>query len=346
MAKAGKIDLHFFKRNIRGFCGFERAEILQGPAFGVDISVVAIDAHKALIAASDPMSFIPAIGAKASAWLSVVLTANDIFTSGWAPQWAQIVLNLPDTMRSETFQNYWQYLHRFCREQKIGITGGHTGFVPEQTSTFIGGITLFSIVPQNKIFTSDKARERDVIIMTNYAAMLSTAILALSFPQTVKKQLGYDVYAQCEKKFYQTSVKKEAFLSAGCIGVSAMHDVTEGGIIGAVYEMMRASGKGFEITKEKILTDDATRKMSQLFGYDAAQSVGAGSLIITIHPENAGKLKEILRANNIACSAIGTVQAPDFGCKIRDGNKISEYQPLEKDTYWAAFYKALNEGWQ
>lgn len=346
MAKAGKINLDFFKQNISEKCGFQRPEILMKPKFGVDVSVIDLGSGKILISASDPMSFIPGLGAKDSAWLSVVLTSNDIATSGYAPQFAQVVLNLPDTMSGEEFKDYWDYTHHYCDELQISIVGGHTGFVPGQNSTFAGGITMFAVGDIGKYFTSANAKDGDLIIMTKSAAMMSTAILSKSFPETVKEHFGEDFWLKISSKFEQTSVLKEALIAANSDGVTAMHDVTEGGIFGAVYEMMQASDKGFEIDESKIIIDEETGKMSELFGYDAFQSVGAGSLIITVKPHGAEDLLTKLNSENISCAVIGTVKEKNSGYRIISEHEIKEYKHPETDSYWAAFYNALQKNWK
>lgn len=346
MAKAGKINLDFFKQNISEKCGFQRPEILMEPKFGVDVSVVDLGSEQILISASDPMSFIPGLGAKDSAWLSVVLTSNDIATSGYSPQFAQVVLNLPDTMSGEEFTDYWDSIHHYCNELQISIVGGHTGFVPGQNSTFAGGITMFAVGEKGKYFTSANAQEGDLIVMTKSAAMISTAILAKSFPETVKEHFGEEFWLKTSSKFEQTSVLKEALIAANSEGVNAMHDVTEGGILGAVYEMMQASDKGFEIDESKIIIDEETRKMSELFGYDAFRSVGAGSLIITVKSDFAESLLTELHSENISCAVIGTVKEKNSGNRIISEHEIKEYEHPETDPYWAAFYNALQKNWK
>src|SRR3546814_18921489 len=102
----------------------------------------------AMAMTSDPLSLIPSLGLEASAWLSVHLMANDMATTGYAPQYAQFVLNLPETLSSADFEAYWQYIHRYCTEIGTAITGGHTGKVAGQNSTVSGGGTMVAIAQE------------------------------------------------------------------------------------------------------------------------------------------------------------------------------------------------------
>ncbi len=47
----------------------------------------------------------------------------------------------------------------------------------------------------------------------------------------------------------------------GVFGVSAMHDVTEGGVLGAVWEMCEASGLGCIIEEKALPVEEVTQKI-------------------------------------------------------------------------------------
>ena len=60
------------------------------------------------------------------------------------------------------------------------------------------------------------------------------------------------------------SVQSEAAVAVTS-GVSAMHDVTEGGIFGALWEMAEASGVGLEIDLKKIPIRQETVEVCEVF---------------------------------------------------------------------------------
>src|SRR3954463_12319660 len=125
--KTGKIHDEFFKTLIYPFCGSRRAEVLTPPQYGVDVSLISMPNGYDMALTSDPLTLIPTMGLQESAWLSVVLMANDMATTGKAPMYAQFVLNLPATLSSADFDIYWKHIHTFCEEMGTAITGGHTG---------------------------------------------------------------------------------------------------------------------------------------------------------------------------------------------------------------------------
>ena len=75
---SGKITSSSFKAILLPQLGCERTEVIVGPQYGVDNSIIDMGNNIGMAVSSDPLSLIPNIGPKASAWLSVHLLANDI----------------------------------------------------------------------------------------------------------------------------------------------------------------------------------------------------------------------------------------------------------------------------
>ena len=348
--ETGKIQNSFFKEKVFPFCGAVRSEVVIGPEYGVDVSIVNLPNGLAMAMTSDPLSLIPTLGLRESAWLSVQLMANDMATTGFAPQYAQFTLNLPTTLGVHDFELYWQYIHEFCERLGIAITGGHTGRFEGINSTIAGGGTMITVAPGEQIITSKGAEAGDVLIMTKECALIATSILALSFPETVIKSCGSDIQEQAAKLFYETSAV-EAGLAAGEFhrhthSVTAMHDVTEGGILGAIYEMAHASGCGVVINESAIPLGEPQKKIGALFNIDPLYCVGAGAMIITAKADKASLLVEHLAKNNVKATVIGSVTAPSEGLKIHRGQDVIELQHPGADPYWSAFFEAFAKGWK
>ena len=345
----GKVDAKIFKEDLRDNCGAERSEVVQGPSFGVDTAVIDLGDGNALAASSDPLSLIPSMGMEVSAWLSVHLLANDMATTGFPPQYAQFVLNLPTGLARSDFNTYWQHIHQICEKQGIAITGGHTGQVPGLDSTIAGGGTMFLTAPKNQILTTKGARAGDKIIMTKSAALSSTSLLARAFPKMVAKTLGQDVQQKAADNFWQISVLKESAIAMETLDANvtlhAMHDVTEGGILGALDEMATASNLGFEVHVEAIPVQDETRKVADMFEIDPLLSIGSGSLLMAVAPEVETQLVDSLKVLDINATGIGTL-TQEKGKSITQNGKKTPFQFDGTDPYWAAFFRAFTAGWQ
>lgn len=348
--KLGKIEHHLFEEFIFNKCGHPRKEVIAGAQFGVDVSLIDLQNGMAMAMTSDPLSLIPSLGLQESAWLSVHLMANDMATTGFAPKYGQFVLNLPATFSKNDFKTYWQYMHDYCMQINVAITGGHTGFIEGQNSTIAGGGTLVTIAPKEKILLSKSAKVGNAILVTKSCAISSAAILAMSFPEKVKHLVGNEIHQLACESFYQTSSLKDALVAVGENNqhseITAMHDVTEGGVLGAIYELAVASGNGAIIYSDRLPIEEVQASVCNIFELDPRYCIGAGSMIITCEREKADEVISRLAKSNIPCVAVGELCEKQNGIMIIENDKKSELNYFEEDPYWAAFFNALKNGWK
>lgn len=348
--KIGKIEKDLFEAFIAHQCGYPRSEVIAGPEFGVDVSVVDLGNDKAMTLTSDPLSLIPSLGLEESAWLSVHLMANDMATTGFAPMYGQFVLNLPSTFSEVEFQRYWSYIHRYCQKLEMTITGGHTGFIEGQHSTIAGGGTFISIAPKKNIRLSKYAQPGNVILVTKSCAISSAAILAMSFPETVKAKAGHEIYHRACESFYQTSSLPDALAAVGenasDSAVTALHDVTEGGVLGAIYEMAIASGNGVRVFNDHLPISEAQATICKIFELDPRYCIGAGSMIIACEKDATDTVIARLHSEQIPCVAVGEFCPKEEGVTLVDSEYTRPLTYFDQDPYWAAFYKAIKLKWK
>lgn len=359
---SGKINPDQFSELLDNRFGVARPEVLAGPGFGVDVSLVQLPGEMVMAITSDPLSLIPSLGLKESAWLSVQLMINDIATTGYAPMFAQFVLNLPDTLSKEDFKEYWKYIHLYCERVGIAITGGHTGFIEGMNSTISGGGTMMTIGEKRKIRLSKFAEQDDVILVTKSAAISSAAILAMSFPEIVQQKAGKETWQLACESFYQSSSLEDALIAVGAIdesepgtstqngsevsGVTAMHDVTEGGVLGAIYELVYASDKGAVIYKEKVPVGIVQQEVCNIFSLDPLHCIGAGSMIITCKEKAATALMSRMTASGISCTKVGEINNKEAGIRIVQKDETADLVYIDTDPYWAAYFNAIKSGWK
>ncbi|SHG50905.1 Hydrogenase maturation factor [Salegentibacter echinorum] len=344
MAKTGKIERDLLEELFTQQTGFKNSKVLQGPQFGVDTALIRTGENTGLVTASDPTSLVPSLGMKDSAWLSVVLTANDIATSGFLPQYAQFVFNFSEDLRDEELNEYWHQIHLFCKGMKISITGGHTGFSNKGPTTISGAVTMFSEVKLSLAKSTVFIKPNQDLILTKTAALSSAAILAKSFPKHTSLHLGQEMQKDLADSLYQISVlpelqilrsDKELFSQ-----ISGMHDCTEGGVLGGIYELCEASETGVEIHRNKIPLGEAQNQLCQLFDIDPYRCIAAGSLLIACPKEITKNVVNLLQENGIRAGKIGETLSEKTNRKIITA-KDEEKLIYKEDPYWKAFFNAL-----
>ncbi|MEX2600743.1 MAG: AIR synthase-related protein [Balneolaceae bacterium] len=346
---SGKINSEALGDLILPFCGSRREEVVIGPGYGVDTGVIDLGNNRGMAVSSDPLSLIPSLGLRESAWLSVHLLVNDMATTGFAPMYAQFVFNLSPELSREDFRQYWKEIHHFCKEAGVAVTGGHTGQIVGQNSTISGGGTMFLTAPLDKIVISSGAEPGDRIVVTKELALASTSILAMSFPQTVRNWLGREACETAHENFYRTSVLQDALAATEVLEpnreLKAMHDVTEGGVLGAIVEMAEASGCGFRVENSRLPIGDVPRQIAGLFEIDPRFCVGAGAMVLAVKSGTEEKLVRHLESCSIPAAVVGEFTGKEQGNLLVEDDGVRDVQFDGNDPYWTAFFRAMKEGW-
>src|SRR6266699_691623 len=143
----------------------------------------------------------------------------------------------------------------------------------------VGGATCAAIGPENAFVTPTMAQPGDRVVVTKGAAIEATALFAATFPDRLAKGVGEAVTAAADRLFEHMTVVPEARIAAGYglrdRGVTAMHDATEGGVLGALAELAAASRVGLRIELDAIPVRPEVRLVCDYVGIDPYISISA-----------------------------------------------------------------------
>ena len=326
--------------------GSSSARVKVGPGIGLDNGVVSIGRGRVMILTTDPVSYIPPVGAKLSAWLSVHLVASDFTASGVDPELAAFTYNFPPQMSEGGREEYLRAIGNECKRLGVSIAAGHTGAYPGGGYTVIGSGTMIGFAEEGGYVTPQMAKAGDRILMTKHAAIEAAASLAFSFPEYVESKVGPDLASRARSLVNLCTTVEDARVAKrvglGANGVTSMHDATEGGILGALGEMARASGTAFEVDAGKIRTTPEAGAVCAAFGLDPLATMGEGSLLLTCIPRMVPPLTRNLSRARIGVQEIGEVKE-GRGLVTRRGSVKLRASRLGRDLYWTAYQDAVRK---
>ena len=350
MASLGKIAPAEFERVVAPRLGATRPEVLVGPGVGRDSAIIRIGAGRVLAVTTDPLSLVPALGSAESARLSCHLLASDVWATGIPPAYASVCFSLPPEFAADEFERYWQAMSDEFAALGVAVVTGHTGRYPGCAPSIIGAATLMGIGDEGRTVGPDWVRPGDRVIMTKDSALEATAIAARLFPKRLAGRLDEDQLARARALGAQVSVVADcrAALRVGVRdgGVSALHDATEGGVLGALLELARASGMDFRITRAAMLVSVEAQTACELMGLDPLWTLSEGTLVLTARPAHARAVLAALADEGIAAADIGEALKGNgvVWLTATDGTVAKLTEP-EPDGYWAAYDRAVREGW-
>lgn len=344
MPEIGKISPGIFNELIFPRLGAKDASILVGPQHGVDVGIVEIGG-KAVSFTCDPVFIVPEYGWERSAWFAIHILTSDSVTCGLKPKLISIDLNLPMEMTKKQLEIMWTMMHQECQRLGISVICGHTARYENCHYPMVGGATVVGIGEKDEYVTPKFMKVGDKIIITKGPAIEATGIFATMFPRMVEEQFGHDFNQKAQQIFYQMSVVEDALtaVSVGVRenGVTAMHDATECGIWGGLYEMAQASNLGVSVEKEKIIVEDCVAEICHYFNIDPYASISEGTLIIACREAKAQQVVAALAGKGIKSSIVGEMTEPEKGMILIEGSRRKKLEHPIVDPFWQAFYDAL-----
>ena len=346
LPEIGKISPQIFEEVILPRLGAPGKDILVGPQHGVDVGIVEVGG-KAMSFTCDPVFIVPQYGWERAAWFAIHIIASDSVTSGLKPKYLSIDLNLPMEITREKLEIMWKTIDRECKSMGISIITGHTARYDNCHYPMVGGATITGVGELDEYVSPKFAKEGDKIIITKGPAIEASGIFAAMFPGYIKEKLGAALADKAQNIFYKMSVVEDALtaISVGVRdnGVTSMHDATECGIWGALYEVAQAARLGVTIEKEKIVVEDGVPEICRLFGIDPYASISEGTLIISCREHKAAAVVDVLAKKGIRSSVVGELTAAGKGMVLKEGGKEKKLVHPVVDPFWRAFYDAAQK---
>jgi hydrogenase maturation factor len=289
---------------------------------GVGEDCAALDFNgEACVLSTDPIT-----GAEKNAGrLAVHVSCNDVASSGAEPEAMLVTLLIPPDKNMAEVESVLDDLTSTADMLGVDIIGGHTE-VTDAVNRIVISTTVIGRTDSIKLVRSGGAKPGDSLIMTGYAASEGTYIIASERSEQLAGVLSEDDRKKIKALGDSLSVIAEG-ITAARLGATAMHDVTEGGVYGAVHELCEASGVGCDIYKDDIPVLDATNKICAHLGLDPYRLIGSGSMLITAKDPVA--IMSALSEKGINAAVIGRITDEDI-CVTENG-KMKPLAPPESD---------------
>ena len=322
--RTGKLTNEELKKIVLERLPICSTELSKGPAIGLDCAIIHSQ-EGVMVVSSDPIT-----GASNDVGrIAIHVSCNDIACAGIKPAAIMLVVIAPSSATREDLIHVIEQASEAAKEVGIDIVGGHTE-VSDAVNRFILMTTAFGFSNRDETISAAGARNGDSLLMTKYAAQEGTAILAADFKDRLDSVLTEPELTRAMDLVKNISVVKEGVLG-GSLHVHAMHDATEGGILGAVWEIAEASRAGCRIELSKIPILPETKKICGFLGLNPYALISSGSMLIATDEPDA--VMAAMSANGILCSRIGKIveKTRQF---VDDHGQIHELLPPEADELY------------
>ncbi len=270
--RIGKLSNEQLDRLILNKLKHTRSEVVCAPSVGVDCTAVHIDGGLAVLSCDPITAAESGIGR-----LTVNVSCNDAAASGAEPIGLLLTFLLPPSIVESDIDSLMNELIAAAEAAHVDIIGGHTEVTPS-VNRIITCATVIAKPTSAGLITPKGMRLGNDIVMTKHAGLEGALLLADKLP------CGSDVLSPAEldevRGFSELTSVVDEGLFAAAHGATAMHDVTEGGIYGAMWEMSAASNIGIQFDPLAIPVHPITGKLCDHFGVNPYKLISSGCMLI------------------------------------------------------------------
>ncbi|MCC8028403.1 MAG: AIR synthase family protein [Lachnospiraceae bacterium] len=311
--KHGKLPENILKRSVLRQFHAERADVLIGAGIGADCAAIRLEDGEMPVFCTDPVIWTDEADAKRV----VHAVCNDLACAGAQPVGLLLTALLPPEPEEQEIRRMVQLIAAECETDGIQILGGHTEVTPSVICPVIS-VSGVGKVHQDNLILPGRVQPGEDILVTKWIGLEGTARIARRKEQELRQHYPAYMVEEAESFDRCFSVRPEAALAVKH-GVTAMHDISEGGVFGALWELAESSGIGLEISLKKIPVRQETVEICNFFDINPYQLVSGGSMLMAA--PDGDSLAQVLLAAGIPATVIGKAVPGHDRVILNDGER-------------------------
>lgn len=299
--KIGKVPENVLKRSVFKQIHTKRPEVILGAGVGEDCAAVKLAEDETLVLSTDPITGT----AQDIGTLAIQITVNDLASSGAEPIGVLLTVLLPESVEEPELRAMMAQVEAACEKANVQVMGGHTEVTAVVNQPVISVCGVGKVKDGCLISTAGAKPGMDIIV-TKWIGIEGTSIIAKEKEEQLLTRFSAPFVDKAKALDAYISVLSEAAVAV-LSGVSAMHDVTEGGIFGALWEMAEASGVGLEIDIKSIPIRQETVEICEFYDINPYQLISSGCMLMAAADGN--HLVRELKKAGIPAAVIGKATA-------------------------------------
>lgn len=293
--------------------------VIVGPGVGLDAAVIDIG-ERYLVAKTDPITF----ATDQLGWYAVHVNANDVACTGATPRWFLATLLLPEQGADRQLaERIFDQIGEACRSLEVSMVGGHTEVTYGIGRPILVG-SLLGEVEKDAMLTSAGAQAGDALVLAGGIPIETVAILAREKAEELQDRFEPAFLERCREFLFKPglSVVRAARIAIDSAEVHALHDPTEGGLAGGLWELAEAAACTIEVVEQDIPVLEEGRLLCDALGLDPLASIASGALLMAAPSDQTAALTEALRDAGITGTVIGHITgkgSPQVGIRRQSG---------------------------
>ncbi len=330
--EVGKLPNRLLEEIIISNIKTRRDEVIERAGVGKDCAVIDYG-DKYCVISSDPIT-----GATENIGkIAVNVACNDIGAAGAEPNALLMTILAPKGTEQKEIERIMKEANEAADLINVEIVGGHTE-VTDAVNKMVLSLTALGM--RDKEINNEPVKTGDLVLISKEIGIEGTSILYSENKELLDRELFQDENLsskKVEKYIDRLSVVKEGVI-CGKLGSKYMHDITEGGVYGALWEAHKANNLGILVEEDRIPISAETKALCNYFDINPYRLISSGSMLIIAGKEESCKMIEKLKEENIRLEIIGEI-TDEKKCLIKSNKEIREIDEPESDELYKVVTK-------
>lgn len=288
--RKGKISDNVLKRSVLKKIKTHREEVTNGAGVGTDCAVLSFGGAYETVLSTTPVT----APVKDISAYAIHMALNNVAAAGAEPVGVMLTIILPEQAEESELQTIMDHAEDICRLYRVEIIGGHTEILPGVIAP------VMSVTGVGKRYSAETDSRWEVkagqdIVISKWIGLEGTIRLARERREELSTRYPAHLVEEAAAYDRYLSVIPEA-ATAMKSGVCGMHDVSRGGIFGALWELAERAGVGLEIDLKKIPIKQETIEICEFFELNPYELLSGGCLIMAAD-DGEGLVTALMREN-------------------------------------------------
>ena len=262
---------------------------------------------------------------------------NNIIAAGGRPYGIAIAILMPEHSEEATLRAIMDRLVKAAETYQVDIMTGHTELVPSVVHPTITITAYGTVLWENRYA---KVTEGMDILMTKWVGLYGGAVLAQLKEAELTTRYPLSYVRKAASYMDATSLMPELSVIEAAVAenpdcILAAHDVSNGGIFGALWQMLSACNCGARLAVEKMPVKQEIIEVSEYFDINPYMMNGQGSLLLVT--KNGQELRDAFLQAGIMANVIGTT-TKEKDRVVMVGEEERYLVPPKGDALNAVFY--------
>ena len=244
-----------------------------------DVKSAAVGSDCAFSSNKEAFSAVSTVTADISdpGFYAVMKAQTALFSQGITPDHVTVSIMLPADAEEKMVKDIVKGAISAAKMCDVPYVGGHTEVTDAVSRALVTATAVAGKSEEN--LTLSKPEAGDDLVITKWIALEGTSMLAAERKENLSSRYPIPFIEEAERFKELLDIRAEAAVAVES-SVSAIHDISSGGIYASLWEMSERAGCGLEVDLRKIPVRQETIEICEFFEINPYQLLSGGALLL------------------------------------------------------------------